>query len=280
MYSLKSRDIITITPGTAEELRKLEVLEYQRPLRTRHVRFLAEKMRKGEFRTGNIAVAIKSDGSDGQILMNGQHQIEAVIQSGIPIEVFQEVFLCKTEDDLSKLFRQFDNTPIRSIADMTRVELGILQVDWTPQVASLLVGALFFLSGKDANTPREKKVEALREDVPVGNFIQYVSTGANNCAILKRAPVVAAMISSWKKNKEDARKFWISVRDGEKLDKEMPAYVLRNFLINCNMKYGSIYRRPTAKEIYSRCAHAWNAYRQGRTTKLAYHSSAPLPKYL
>lgn len=280
MYKLKDKSIVTITPGVAEELRKINTLEYQRPLRIWHVRVLAQKIRTGTFRTGEIGIAIASYNLHKNVLVNGQHQIEAVIRTGIPIDAKQEIFICDTAEDLSLLYRQFDNTPIRTIRDMTRGELYTLGVDWSPLVASLLVNALFSLSGKDHSTPREERVELLGENRPACNFVNSILTGSNTTRILRRAPVVAAMISSWKKNKEDARNFWMSARDGEKLDKGMPAWVLRNFLINCNMKYGTLYRRPTAKEVYSRCAHAWNAYRQNRTTKLAYHSSAPLPRFL
>ncbi len=82
MIKLISREYASITPVIAKELFKLNTFAAQRALSKKHVGELAKKMRDGVFLEGVIATAEGINGNTCQILVNGQHQLAAVIQSG------------------------------------------------------------------------------------------------------------------------------------------------------------------------------------------------------
>lgn len=69
---------VIITPEYAEELLKMNV--NNRIVRSKKVAELAEAMKRGEWELTNDAIVI----SEGNILLNGQHRLMAVVKSGVP----------------------------------------------------------------------------------------------------------------------------------------------------------------------------------------------------
>lgn len=67
-----------ITPAYAAELLKMNT--NNRAIRQSKVDALAESMRKGEWELSNDAITI----SEGNVLLNGQHRLMAVVKSGVP----------------------------------------------------------------------------------------------------------------------------------------------------------------------------------------------------
>lgn len=68
---------VVITPEYAEELLKMNI--NNRAVRTKKVAELAEVMKKGEWELSNDAIVV----SEGNILLNGQHRLMAVVKSGV-----------------------------------------------------------------------------------------------------------------------------------------------------------------------------------------------------
>lgn len=69
---------VIITPGQAEELLKMNISN--RTVRKKKVEELTEAMRRGEWELSNDAIVV----SEGNILLNGQHRLMAVVKSGTP----------------------------------------------------------------------------------------------------------------------------------------------------------------------------------------------------
>ena len=67
-----------ITPAYASELLKMNT--NNRTVRDSKVEALAQSMRKGEWELSNDAITI----SEGNVLLNGQHRLLAVVRSGVP----------------------------------------------------------------------------------------------------------------------------------------------------------------------------------------------------
>lgn len=279
MYKILSRKIEKVDKTRALQWLELNTFESQRALRESHVSYLAKKMVRDEFRTGEIAFATFPDKTS--YLMNGQHVLHAIIKSGKVVENFVELFTCDDTEDLSRLFRQYDCNPIRTINDMVKVEVDVLGLGWPYRIANLIVGAIFRLEKKTSSTNRNIKVDSLRRHLPEGHFIVGLFGGRDSGRILSKIPIVAAIIQTWKKDQEDSFDFWKGVKDGEMLKKDMPQWKLREFLIRTTFNRGSVgsyqYKNASAKEIQCRCVIAWNAYRRGKSTNLKYHLDKPIP---
>ena len=73
------------------------------------------------------------------------------------------------------------------------------------------------------------------------------------------------------------------VRDGAELKKNDPALLLKNYLQMAaisarTVKSACRQEAVTAREMYVKCLHAWNASRSGTKTNLRYLPDAPIPK--
>lgn len=297
MWTLLERRMIEVTPELAKHYLKYNTYHLQRKLKPHHIEELKNKIIDGIFRFGEVAIA--SFNGD-QIMMNGQHVCNAIIEAKMDAPCTLERFECKTALDLSNLFRQFE-LEIRSIGEMIAVEADSLEVKWPTWISNIVVAAAtiersstsrLITAGKsDRNKKRlskEEKVLLLREYLNEGRFINEIMTNLNGgkknyskiIKHIRRAPIVYMMIQTSRIHQKKAREFWIRVRDGEHLTKNMPEYRLMRFLMdsqssNAPIKY--IGRRISNHEFAYRTALAWNAYITGTPTRLSYSQNKPIP---
>lgn len=268
-----SREIIEITPLLAENYIKLNTFSSQRYISEKHVQVLSNKMKQGRFRIGSLAVAIDQCNGfkkEKRVLMNGQHQLHAVMSSGQTIEVLLEKYICKKPQELSELFRQFDNHYMRSISSMIKVEADVLMLDVPLNIASLVVSAVAYLKGEE---DKDRKVELLQHNIREANFINEIIRKKDKPSDhLRRKVVVAAMINTFRVDEDISKKFWKSVRDGEMLRRKMPQFYLREFLLNATMSYRDPKKiRVTDREMYYKCVKAWNHFRNNKQIKTVYY---------
>lgn len=297
--NLIERRMVELTPILANHYLGFNTYDKQRFIRKPHVAELAEKMINGLFRFGEIGFVSKKGNKD--ILVNGQHVCHAVIKSGITVPCMLERFSVENDRQLSEIFRQFEILP-KSLRDMVAIEAAALKIIWPVKISSLIVTAAIIEAAgqKDLRWPtgmsvqtqkewmsRDDKVKLLGKymkegafiaDIFMSNGIQKTLTGSEH---LKRAAVVYIMMKTWRINQNDAEIFWMRVRDGEGLNKSMPEMKIRNFLFLTRLAVRTsayVARSASPHEYAYRCALAWNSFRSGHSTKLAYHSGRPIPK--
>lgn len=301
--NLIERRNVEVTPDWAAHYLKFNTYEHQRAVRVLHVDELAEKMKDGRFRFGEIAFGILSPGKKS-VMVNGQHQCNAIIKSGETVPCILEKYRCLSAMDLADLFRQFEYLP-RSVTDMVKAKAGGLGLEWPVQISSLVVAAAtidhvakgakgarkaFSTSGgvKGGKTflSKEQKVGLLELYLKEGTFMYEIMSFVDgkivpsnkNARHLQRAPVAYVMFLTMRKNAQQAATFWVNVRDGENLTKDMPEMRLREFLMSVN-SHATPYSYRTVKqhEYIYKCVTAWNAFRKGLSTTLRYSPSKDIP---
>jgi len=288
MAKVKTRDIRMIEIKDADRLLKFNTHPAQQPrFRRRHVEFLISEIKKRRFREGEISLALCVFDGNRKILVNGQHQLTAVSESGQPIMATYCEYEVFNEGDLAELYRTFDINYQRSVKNLLMAEMQALEVDWHPTVGILVLSA-----GCEINNliqkPKNERVARLRDYIKEGDFINEIispngTLPAKEIAHIRRVPVIKAMMLTWQKSQSDAMKFWLMVRDGEGLNKQMPAHRLRDFLQTHSIhggRVGNPARVVTGHEMTSRCMVAWNAFRKGTPTDLKYIPNNPVPKAL
>lgn len=283
MFQATSTVLETITPDKAAALLKLNTFKAQRPFRPKWAEALEAKMKDGRFRTGEIATATNGDGQT--VLINGQHQLTAIVAAGIPTKCKIERFECQTPGDMANLFRQFDCTGRRSLPDMAKAEADSLGLAWPTRIVGLVVSAADLNpNGQHSARQASEKVDQLKHFIPEGEFINNIFGGqtAATHRHMMRAPVAAQMIRTWRKSHADAETFWGRVAVGEMLKRTMPEYLLRDFLLSNGSLIGHKGTLPknrlvTSHEFMARCATAWNAFRAGRELKVYKYFPAPVP---
>ena len=237
-------------------------------------------MTDGLFRTGDVAIT--EDPNGNMLLMNGQHTLSAVIETGQPIAAKVERYQCPKSSDLSLLFRQFDfESKSRSLAEASWVEATTLGLSWSKRTVSLVVSGGVFL-GNVQHKDKSAKVLVLRDWISEGTFIDRLLTSGGPTAHLKRGACVAAIMATYQKDAEAAITFWTSVVHGEDLKRSMPACVLRNWLMSTTVDtgrgtLGGKLEVVSSAVIYAKCIVAWNAFRTNKPTKLRIYKDKDTP---
>lgn len=104
---------VIVTPSFAEELLKMNI--NNRKVRQVHVDDLAAAMRKGEWTLSNDAIVV----SEGNILLNGQHRLLAVIKSGVSCPFILYTGAEDTSYDI------MDTPTVRRVADVLSRNGGV-----------------------------------------------------------------------------------------------------------------------------------------------------------
>jgi len=289
MFEKKSRELIKVTPKIAERVLLSNEFKGQRDLTPKWVSYLANCIREDLFTVGHIGVVIYQNGKEeSKYLINGQHQLNAVLVANKPIEAVLDIYQCDSPEDVSLLYRQFDNYKSRSLINLVSMELYSLGYDWPSKIANLVVSAAACVRNMRF-AHKTLKVELLKPFSKEGEFIKRIITNIpdgnyqKHSAHLCRAPVVHAMILTWYKCQSDSERFWVDIRDGEDLKRSMPQYKVREFLKQSNVDRGRgavrNNRNPVSEhEMTSRCITGWNAFRENKSTKLTYYPNKPIPK--
>ena len=285
MYQLISRKIKTVTPNMAEEILTANVYDGQRPIKPKHLKTLSDIIDGGLFTVGHIAIAHQGWNGGDAMLANGQHTCSAVISTGKEVSAVVEEYNCKTPEDFSLLYRQFDNNAVRSLGDITRPEAVALKLNWAKNTITVVMTAIGFLEGHH-KIHKNIRIESLKKYVDAGNFVNDIVSVVrpSESKHLRRGAVVSAMIVTYRKAHADAETFWEEVRDGENLKGNSPTLKLRNYLLSTNTAVGrgvdapSLNAAASNKEMYAKCIIAWNAYRRGDSTQLKYFANKENPK--
>ncbi len=286
MFEIISRNIETVTPEIAKEWLKHNTFMSQRKLRPAHVTRLTNAMKSGIFTTGNIAFAQNPSGSRVE-LMNGQHQLSAVVKSGCNIVANIERTVCEKLEDAANYFSQFDVGITRSVADIVTAEANAIGVTWSKHICKLLVAAMPHIGADNmyrtlnSNISKYERACALSLHSREGQFLSDVLTGENG-RMLQKVPVVVAAIMTMRVNTFDARTFWHGVRTGIDLTAKDPRRPLRDYLMMTSMaKEGrATYQGAvSARAVSSRCVSTWNLWRDGvpRTFLVKYSPENPFP---
>jgi hypothetical protein len=160
-------------------------------------------------------------------------------------------------------------------------------VEWPSAFTRLiLIGGLY----KDGRIhwDRQRKAGALRDYLKIGDFIYSIFSlkgkiDWKTSRHLSRRSVVGAMIKTAEKARDDSRKFWINVRDGENFCKGKADKSLRDFLISYSVNHGrgaQYSRKFNDKDIFRKCIVAWNAFRRGESTQLKIFNGLTDPKII
>lgn len=283
---LKS-SLVKITPRKAEELLKLNTYAGQRNISDNHVKELAAKMEDGRFHCGRVAVVVNGS----TFLADGQHQCTASVVSGKTFPATMLEYIIEdgdTKQDIAEAFAQHNVDRSRSRADIAWIygaQSGMS--DWPRQAVTLCNSALGWIAagfGSSGKSALDKDANARLLAAKKGScqFILTMTFRGEGAPIrhLQRMAVAAAMIVTHGVDRCAAEEFWAGVRDGELLRKNDPRSVLRDALLRgvVRRSTGSESQSYSQRELYAKCIHGWNAWRQNKSTSLKFYINKPLPK--
>jgi hypothetical protein len=291
-FSEKPKTIIA-NPGLVKEFVDMEPAPYDRPLSERRLQVYERILKAGAFRPVVWASATCYE-TNCTYRVNGKHT--SILLSKLhPLPEFYvtvERWVCDTLKDVGALYNTYDsNLASRTASDINQSFAATMpELRGMPyKLINLTVSAAAFLKWDETTLRKVPAAERAKELLERGDFVRWLydtiqTTTTNRYGLsrhLLRAPVVCAMMATYDRARHVAKEFWTAVRDESAPDRNDPTRALARFLVRAIMAGSNVKGDKQAvgsREMYVKCLHAWNAYRAGESTTLAYHATAPIPK--
>jgi hypothetical protein len=237
-----------ITPETAAVM--LQLNKDNRPVNTRHVKSLAREIKEGRWQVNGDTIAFATDR-----LVDGQHRLMAIIESGTPVETFvvrgvsSESFLTK---DAGKRRRTSDAMAIAGIVYSNDVAAATLKV-WL-YVKYGKIGSVY------AQPSTSELMEFYEQNTGILKSVQFVGRKSR---IMTPSLCAALHYLFSGKHQEMADRFTEDMMTGADLGKENPIFLLRQRLLE-NITSKS---KLPQSYIAALAIKAWNFVRDGKSTK-------------
>ena len=253
-----------VTPEIAAAM--LERNDMNRSVSTLQVERYAQAMAAGEWRENGQTITCAEDG----MLLDGQHRLQAVIKSGVPIR-----FLI-VRNVPKQAMSTIDTGSVRTLAHVLGIK-GVVN----PRYAASITRLLYVHDIADGEMRLGNCKESQRNALLEGFY-------DSNKAIIDRAAAVAGgkhhfVISHLglcyvlfaRKSPCKADEFFILLKTGENLTTGHPVLSLRTKLIDNRLQR----QKFTVRETVAFYIKAWNAFVKGKTlSNFRWSSSEPLPE--
>lgn len=223
-----------------------------RPLNKDHVRFLSREMKAGRWKVNGDTISLSSSR-----LVDGQHRLHAIVDSGVSILV---IVVEDLEDDV---FDTKDCGKRRSAADA----LAIRGEKNYAALASAVVFVDRYMTGQMANRKRQYSTVEVQEILDkygdeLRRSVDYV-TKLGTKRLVPNSVMAGLHYIFAKFDEEQSNSFWKSLIGGHGLEHDSPVFILRERLVTNTMAKGKL--RP--EYIAALCIKAWNHLRAGTKVK-------------
>jgi hypothetical protein len=276
-FSLKTAEVLDLTPQLAMQFREMEPSPTERPLNKARVKHLKEKFENGKLVTCHWSRA-KFDGR--LIRMNGQHSSTALceLNGSFPAggKAHMDTYEAPTKEDLADLFQQFDDRKSsRTPGDVAQAYQMLYEEvrGVKPEAAKLAIDGYAWqrriVEGVGTSEYVGDGVYALFRQADLHPFVRWVGDIFSvKTKELRRIQVVAAMHDTFVRNEEAARSFWGDVsRGGIQYEETAPATVLDRWLVRAVEKEEKARLKLKPADFYQGCIYAWNAFREEKPLK-------------
>lgn len=281
-----------VTKSMAKEFAEMDSIPHDRPISERRLNVYRKILADGGFRPVAWAKChCKETGTTYRI--NGKHT-SILLSSLSPIPEFYatiEEYEADTLEDVAKLYATFDSqSQLRTATDIYQSFAGSSpELREIPRaIVNVSAPAISFARIQDKAyilTPAERG-EAMLDQV---EFIVWadgmIRSAPSGMAMLKRVPVVAAMLLTWEKDARDATAFWAAVRDETGDSPDCPDRKLGRWLsmMDVSRSHGKNKKKgrdADAREFFVKCLRSWNAWRKDQKDTLRYSPDVELPKVM
>lgn len=280
-----STKIVPCTPRLIKEFATMPGCRMERQLKPARLRFLEARIKDRLFHPPKWA---KSLWGGKWYRVNGQHSSRALLESDglLPsaLNAVIDEYACDTEMDLCNLFSQFDSAAsVRNTADVIGAHASLHeQLAAVPRaIINRCISGIVFteFEGAIGKCSPEERAGYVHDNVAFIMWAAEYVRGRN----LSRAPIAAAMYLTYCRLDESATTFWQMVRDRNHPEVSHATRVLEKWLGESLNKRGTSGRQAvqwTPRAVFVKCIHAWNAFRNRRTTDLKYHPGSPIPRVI
>lgn len=204
--------IVTITPKIASEYLKFNISN--RPIRKKFVDHLANEFLKGKYIMSHQGIAFSEDG----YLIDGQHRLLAIVKSGVTVDMLV------SEGVVAEAFSVIDTGEKRQIGDELSARYGIKSA----HRICAIINKVAFLCLTD--TYRATIGSSLNMYYLLKESIDNILSVAPDKGVAKKSSVTGTLVLCHTVYPDEIKIFSEQVALGEALQRNDPAFVLRDFL--------------------------------------------------
>jgi hypothetical protein len=247
-----------ITPSMAQDI--LSHNDNNRPLNPRTLNRYIEDMKEGRWMFNGDTITLDKKGN----LLNGQHRLTAVLQSGVTIDGLI------IEDVDPEAFTTMDIGRRRTGADALIIAEDVKNATCCSAVCSHIINYKDAVKYKGPYR-RVNKNGPVRHDQIVDTYneypkiSEYIREGYNLTTTTKFIPLsmqVALRLLMDELDEEASKTFWVKFEDGSNLGKTNPINALRSrYIGHLSQNAGKKMDRNLSFNLVCR---AWNLWRSGK----------------
>lgn len=298
----RSTTLIDVDPVLAQHIIGTMTYEYQRPVRSHKVTQYANAMREGTFLAATTIRIMRTE--NAQYLVDGQHRLRAVIESGVTLQFNVVEIAGVTPHDVAVTYGSLDVGMVRSPGDRLKPheldkELGLSHTDigdLSPAVQFLATGCTK-TSGRKG---RESQTELIRWIRLYGDAMRTYKNIVNESlprrvrsSALRSSMVAVALLTirfalplAERTGKPDVLEFWRGSLFDDGIALGDPRKLVNRHLLTVGIGAGTVASRhnltfvsPAYAARY--IATCFNAYMARETRKMAkvVDTAAPLGLY-
>ena len=246
-------EVMTVTPRDASEWLKCN--KNNRPVRRRHIEFLAREILSGNWQVNGQAIII----ADNDEILDGQHRLFAIIEAGKSIRTMVVYGISK------EAFKTIDTGALRTGADALSLHFH----DVGPTVIKAVSTAVQWVSGLERASLSNKAkmsntdvIEYVKGHPSIIRCAETIFTYPKETRPLPVGCGTALLEVFSRKNQEAAATFVKNLCTGEDLVRTDPEFILRAAFI----KDATRVRKLPASVKMRMVIKGWNWIRRGNTS--------------
>lgn len=259
-------EVVTITPTDATNWLRCNL--HNRPVRKRHIEFLAGEIKNGNWQVNGQAIVIAED----EQVLDGQHRLLAIIEAGIPIKTMVVYGIS------AAAFSTIDTGAVRTSSDA----LCLHFTDYPQHVVKAVAVAVPWVKQLEKGS-MHKNPKRLSNTEVIAYAKDHVSMFERAATLLHypkdNRPLSTAIGTALyeyfsRKNEEAAGDFFRDLYTGENLSRTNVEYVLRQAFTKDAQRITS--KLPSYVKVRM-TVKAWNWRRRGRGDEASYQTIAVQP---
>lgn len=251
----------------------------RRPIRPRHVAFLARQMERGAFGNNLIDVAYCRE-TEQRFIVNGNHTLRAVVQSGVRLHLTVEETRCETLHDVRMAYSRYDRGLMRNRKDAMRALDAGSETGLPLSHVGYLASAVAFMLDDFKTSGNNRLSQMVGDDELYEEMVSWTGeyrvlreiVGSSKLwegRIVRRRGVLSVALVTVRADKARAIEFWTGVASGVNIPLNSPMLRLRDYLMETYAHGGGETRDSVAHpDVIARTvAHCWEKFVTGETMK-------------
>lgn len=281
---------VKVTKAIIEEFTSMTPAPNDRPFKQVRFDSYLKFWKAGKFRPATWAKAY-CKANETTYRVNGKHT--SLMLRSFPklpdYSVYIEEYECDTLEDVADLYSTFDSKmQTRSASDIYLAFAGTIPqiADFSPKIINAAISGMAYHTwqGNISSTQAVERAELVLEHPAFVVWLYKLMNGyLGSRKNMFRQAVIGAMFGCWFKVHSAATDFWSAVRDETGPTPNSPDRKLAHYLLTHGSDRGrgqSTLETASAREMYVKSIHAWNAWRTNKSTNLKYVAKDPVPRII